>query len=262
LVALHEAFHCEFNKIKSPIKLEAKENDDVFNEKINYYFNEITNNRKPHTIDYIESLNETFADIAATGILLKKYGVNNQDLQYVLKVLTVQRHASYFSVEKDNHFSHFGLNLLNNSQYKNELINEQDVDKFIDLSLKIANQSVQQLMVNRTDIESAMLNHNIVASSLLNNRVNNSNSSEKSNGFNSDTNRSTELEYENVKKDLKEILEHVKLFKSEIHKQNKVVEFDASYKNNSIDKINELRKQFLESTKENNQVIKSNTNPH
>lgn len=261
LVALHEGFHCEFPKIKLPVKLQGKEKDNTFNEKINYYFNEISDNRKSHSIDYLETLNETFADIATVGVLLKKYGDNNEDLQYVLKTLEVQRHASYFSTEMDNHYSHFGLKILTNTQYKKDLINEQNVDKFIDLSLQIANMSVQQLMVNRADIQSAMLKHNIVISSLVNNRENDEASS-NSNNFSLDSNESIHEKAEKVTKDFNEILEHVNYFKHEIHKQNKVNEFDASHKDNAIGKINELRKQFLESTRENNQSMKLNKNPH
>lgn len=155
-IALHETFHCEFINIESPIKVEGKSND--FNNKLNYYLKEMYTVPVEGfgQIAYIDNLNENFADIAATGLLIKKYGENNADLKYVLNANKTQRHAQYFETSLSSHFTHIGLEKSLSEENINKLKNSTNADEFKEIALELANKSVQQLMTQRKDLTEEM----------------------------------------------------------------------------------------------------------
>lgn len=155
-VALHENFHCEFANIKNPVNLEGQSHN--FNQKMNDYFKELNNLNnltQEKTSDYLTTLNENFADVSATGILLKKYGKDNAELKYVLKVIETQRHGEYLSRSQSNHFTHLGLNNAMSDNYLNKLTNANN-ENFNEVALNIANKSTQQLMVDKSEIAEMM----------------------------------------------------------------------------------------------------------
>lgn len=156
-IALHESFHCEFANIENPIKIEGKSSD--FNKKINHYLKEMYTIPIAGVgqIGYIDNLNENFADIAATGLLIKKYGEDNPDLKYVLNANKTQRHAQYFDNDLSSHHTHIGLNKSLSKENIDKLKNAIDGEEFKEIALKIANKSIQQLMTQRKDLTDEML---------------------------------------------------------------------------------------------------------
>ena len=155
-IALHENFHCDFTNIENPIRIEGKSKD--FNKKINFYLKDILTVplKDVGQIAYIDTLNENFADIAATGLLIKKYGESNPDLLYVLNANKTQRHAKYFENDLDSHLTHIGLEKSLSKEVIDKFINAKDGTEFQDIALDVANKSVQQLMTQRKDLTEEM----------------------------------------------------------------------------------------------------------
>jgi hypothetical protein len=156
-IALHESFHCEFTNIENPIKIAGKSAE--FNKQINYYLKEMITVpiEGIGQIGYIDNLNENFADIAATGLLIKKYGEDNQDLKYVLNANKTQRHAQYFDNDLSSHLTHIGLNKSLDQENISKLKNTKNGEELKEVSLEIANKSIQQLMTQRKDLTEQML---------------------------------------------------------------------------------------------------------
>lgn len=164
-IALHESFHCELGAIENPIVIEGKSKD--FSEKINYYLKDFQSETDFNgKVSYFGTLTEVFSDVGATGLLLKKYGENNPDLNFVLRAIKTQRHAAYFSVEKDNHFTHLGMENALSSDSVKKLINAKSGDEYKSVVLEIANKSVQQLITQRPDIAEEMFSKEKLESSV------------------------------------------------------------------------------------------------
>jgi hypothetical protein len=156
-VSLHEHFHCEFGHIDSPIMTPGK--DAAFNKKINYLMKDQSSAPGVGQVAYVDILNENFADVGAAVSLLKEYGTNNADLNYVLKAITTQRHAT------DLHFSHFSLQDVLSDNTLSHLDQVKDTKSFDEFALSIANRGVVNLLAHRSDIlDSATSIQNIVVS--------------------------------------------------------------------------------------------------
>lgn len=155
-IALHESFHCEFSNIENPIVVEGKSSS--FNEKINYYLKDMPTLPIEGfgQLGYIDTLNENFADIGATGLLLKKYGKDDIDLQFVLKANKTQRHATYLAGGIDNHFTHIGLKNSMEENMMDKMISTKNGEEYRKIVLGLANKSVQQLMAQRKDLTEEM----------------------------------------------------------------------------------------------------------
>jgi hypothetical protein len=164
-VTLHEIFHCELASIENPITVEGKTKE--FNDKINYYLKDVQSiTDQNEKISYFGTLSETYGDIGATGLLLKKYGADNPDLNFVMKSIQTQRHAGYFLVNSNNHFTHMGMENLLNEDVKKKLITIQSGNEYKDEILKLANQSVQQLITQRKDLADNMFSQEKMESSI------------------------------------------------------------------------------------------------
>lgn len=151
-VSLHEHFHCEFATIESPIMMEGK--SYFFNRKMNYYLKDI------RTLDagnlsvqgYIDTLNENYADLSATASLIKEYGAEDKDLQYVLKAVKAQRSEYYLNNNIDEHFTHKGMNRVLEPESIKKIVETNDPNEFKGLMLKMANKSVQEFFAQRKDL--------------------------------------------------------------------------------------------------------------
>lgn len=166
-IALHESFHCEFSTISNPIHIEGKSYS--FNEKVNYYLKDINTIPLPGfgKLGYMDTLDENFADVAATGVMLKKYGKDDPNLQFVLKATQTQRHVNYLTSETDNHFTHIALKEAIDGPSADKLINAKDGDEYRKIALEVANKSVQKLMAERKDLTEEMFTPTTLQMSIL-----------------------------------------------------------------------------------------------
>lgn len=153
-IALHEQFHCEFTTIENPIIIPNE--SDSFNKKINYLLKDQMSAAFFKKVSYIDTLNENFADTSAALALVKQYGANDPDLNYVLKALTTQRHDAYFASDYDTHASHFSLEAALSQDNLEKLKNANDNSTFKELSLNIANYGVQQIMSHKPQVADVM----------------------------------------------------------------------------------------------------------
>lgn len=153
-IALHEQFHCEFTTIENPIVIFGE--SESFNKKINYLLKDQVSAAFFKKVSYIDTLNENFADTSAALALVKQYGADNPDLNYVLKALTTQRHDAYFANDYDTHASHFSLESALSKDNLEKLKNANDNATFKQLSLNIANYGVQQIMSHKPQVAEVM----------------------------------------------------------------------------------------------------------
>lgn len=96
-------------------------------------------------------MGESYADVSAMMAMIKEYGANDKDLQFVLKSISTQRHESYISVGAEDHDTHVAIRklLTKDNIDKLEKINNQE--EFRGLALNIANEGVQTLLTQRPD---------------------------------------------------------------------------------------------------------------
>jgi len=164
-ITLHEIFHCELANIENPITVEGQSKE--FNQKINYYLKDIQSETdKDQKISYFGVLSETFGDVGAIGLLLKRYGKDNDDLNFVIKSVHAQRYVGYFNNESDTHFTHTAIENTLNEDVAKRLIQAQDSQQYREEVLKISNQSVQQLIAQRKDLAKTMFSKDKLESSI------------------------------------------------------------------------------------------------
>ena len=166
-IILHENFHCEFANIENPIYLENKPKE--FNEKINYYLKEMDTIpiEGLGQLGYIDTLAENFSDISAIALLIKKYGQENKDLQYVIKSIQIQRHAEYLTSSFDSHFTHIGIEKALSRDSLLKLINSNNGEEFKEIVLSISNKSVQKLMFQRKEMTERMFSENAFNTAIM-----------------------------------------------------------------------------------------------
>lgn len=164
-VALHEHHHCEFTNINEPII--AFNKDSKFNSNINFLLKDHHNPYEKSS--YYEMLNENYADVSAALSLLKEYGTNNPDLNFVIKVLTTQRHAGYFEHAQDSHSTHFSLEQILTKDTFVKLNNVNDSQSFENLALEIANKGVQKVFVEQPDLIKATISKESIQYSIATN---------------------------------------------------------------------------------------------
>lgn len=164
-IALHEVFHCELANIENPIVVEGQTKE--FNKKLNYYIKDIQSETdKNEKVSYFGTLSETFGDIGAIGLLLKRYGQDNEDLNFVIKSVHAQRYVGYFNTESDTHFTHVAIGNTLNEDVARKLIQTPDAETFREEVLKISNQAVQQLITQRKDLAKTMFSTDKLESSI------------------------------------------------------------------------------------------------
>lgn len=145
-IALHEQFHCEFNKISIPVLIDS---DNIeFNKQVSYIFRD---QKSPFNepITYLDILNENFADTSAAMALIQQYGKNNENLLYVLNSLETQRHNKYYTNNEGVHFTHFSLEEVLEEKRLNLISNNLTPSEFQQLALTISNKGVLQVLANR-----------------------------------------------------------------------------------------------------------------
>lgn len=171
-VALHEQSHCEFSAIKDPIKFKNSTND--FNETSNQFLKdfEVMNlnfGSGGDQLNYITTLNESYADVSAMTILIKEYGYDNPDLKYVLKAIEVQRNDNYLQNGAEVHNTHVSIKNLLNTENLEKIKDIKSKEKFQEFALSIANEGVQNLMTQRKDFtEKSLTSDNFLLSIMIN----------------------------------------------------------------------------------------------
>lgn len=161
-VALHEHFHCEFSKIDEPVIAFGKSAD--FQKSINYLLKEQTSIPGLGKIAYIDILNENYGDVGAAMALLKEYGTNDKDVQYVIKSVLETRTQGYAQQALDSHYSQVSLkNLLSEENLKK--LENVDGSEFHKMALSIANIGTQDVVANHEKIASSFtsLDHTLLS---------------------------------------------------------------------------------------------------
>lgn len=311
-VALHEQHHCEFTNLNEPIIAFTK--NPEFNKSINFMLKDQLGTASQAS--YISLLNENYADTGAALSLMKEYGINNPDVDYVLKALTTQRHSTYFSHPQESHTTHFSLEQVFSFDVKNNLDNIKDAQSFQNLALEISNKGVQQIFALQPafahrvlsgqyilDSSELVVAKEIYKKSLPENELKitpvDNNSTSVDDGLahviadqalsfykidslkdtdttpnkainsydlsgakhkvltNFETNVGSE-NYNQLKKNLNEADLQLKEFQSTFPKVEKTLEISVQTevnRNNFLGKIGQLRKEFIESTKNNNNKL-------
>lgn len=169
-VALHEQSHCEFTNINEPVKL--RNVSENLNQNINFLLKDLEvmnfeNSNGGTELNYLGTLNESYADVSAMIVLIIEYGTNNQDLNYVFEAIEAQRYDSYLKKGAEVHNTHMAIRkVVTNENIKkiSEIKNKLDFQK---IALSIANEGVQSLMTQRKDFLEKSLSRNNFARSVL-----------------------------------------------------------------------------------------------
>lgn len=165
-IALHEQFHCEFNKIQTPVLIDP--NNMKFNQTLTYILRDQKSPFK-EPVTYLDILNENFADVSAAIVLIQKYGKDNKNLLYVLNSLQTQRHDKYFKDNEAVHSTHFSLAEVLQENTLNNISKDLTPESFQLLSLTIANKGVGQVISHRPIIaERIFSSNNIIRGVFIN----------------------------------------------------------------------------------------------
>lgn len=150
-IAAHEHTHCDFpkNAIQVPV-LNAQENQFL-----NSIYNSIGEYGVHEThINYRKLIDENFADAGAAVLMLKHYGSDNKDLQYVLSV--IEAHRVNNTIEGDfantieEHFSHSVFAEISKNLDKVESL--QNHEQFVSYLLEVANKGAFQAVMEKKAI--------------------------------------------------------------------------------------------------------------
>lgn len=167
-IALHEHFHCEFSNIQKPIQF--KDKSWFFNNKINKTLKDVTpmiTGWGPNYSSYMDTLNESFADVSAKMALMKQYGTENKDLMYVLKVIETQRHDNYLERSTDTHFTNFALEELKKPENLKRVQDVNSGSDFRNLALEFANTGAEKLLLDKEDLAKGMFSPEAFKNSLM-----------------------------------------------------------------------------------------------
>jgi hypothetical protein len=167
-IALHEHFHCEFSNIQNPIQV--KEKSWFFNNKINKTLKDITpviTGWGDNYSSYMDTLNESFADVSAKMALIKQHGIENKDLMYVLKVVETQRHDNYLERSVDTHFTNFALEELKKPENLKRVQEVNGGSEFKNLALELANTGTEKLLLDKEDLATGMFSKDAYKNSLM-----------------------------------------------------------------------------------------------
>lgn len=171
-VALHEQSHCEFGSINNPVTLKNASEEVVA--KSNYFLKdmEVMNvdwGNGGGQLNYVGTLNESYADVSAMMLMIKEYGLNDSDLRFVLKAVEVQRHDNYLQKGAEEHDTHIAIKKLFEKENVEKIANLNDLKSFQEFALEIANDGVQNLMTQRKDFtEKTFTKDNFVFSVMVN----------------------------------------------------------------------------------------------
>lgn len=177
-ILLHESYHCEFAKVDNPIRISGKSED--FNQKLNYALKDQITAIPAQKVSYIDTLNETFADVGASLMMQMKYGkdeATKKDFMFVMDVVKTERHSSYFQQTYDPHMTHFALDhvfdqenierlekISQNIKTQPDLINAKELR---DLSFDIANKGTLELAANNEKMREAMLSPDALTAGVI-----------------------------------------------------------------------------------------------
>jgi len=152
-VALHEQSHCEFSAIENPIKIKGESHE--YEQKMGHYLKDLDalylGFGESTKLSYIKTINESYADVSAMVALIKEYGKDDKDLQYVLKSIGTQRHEAYLNVGAESHDTHVAIRKLLTSENLSKIDSINTQKEFRDFVLTIANDGVQTLLTQRPE---------------------------------------------------------------------------------------------------------------
>lgn len=171
---LHEQSHCEFSAIEDPVRLEGM--SDELNKKVNYALKDLDvisvfSNDGIKEISYIHNLSESYSDVSAITLLIKEHGLENNDLQYLIKTIEVQRKDKYIQTSSGDHNTHTSIEILlkpENIEKINDLSNIKDFQDFV---LKVANEGVQKIMFEKKETTERSFSSNNFSFSVLANML-------------------------------------------------------------------------------------------
>lgn len=154
-VALHEQSHCEFSTIENPVKVKGM--NEILVKRLNYYLKDmevvgIFNDNVNIELSYINTLNESYSDVYAIALLIKEHGIENTDLQYVIKTVEVQRKDRYIQNSSGDYNTHSSIEILLKPENIKKINSLSNAKEFQDFVLKIANEGVQKLMSEKREI--------------------------------------------------------------------------------------------------------------
>lgn len=171
-VALHEQSHCEFGSINNPVLLKNASKDIVA--RSNYLLKdmEVMNVDWGHggsQLNYVGTVNESYADVSAMMLMIKEYGINDSDLKFVLKAVEVQRNDNYLQKGAEEHDTHIAIKKLFEKENLEKVEHLNDIHSFQQLALEIANDGVQNLLTQRKDFtEKTFTQENFAFSVMVN----------------------------------------------------------------------------------------------
>ncbi len=152
-VALHEQSHCEFSAIEEPIKIKGE--SSAYEKKMGHYLKDLDalylGFGESTKLSYIKTVNESYADVSAMVALIKEYGKDDKDLQYVLKSIGTQRHEAYLNVGAESHDTHVSIRKLLTSENLSKIDGINTKEDLREFALGIANDGVQTLLTQRPE---------------------------------------------------------------------------------------------------------------
>lgn len=152
----HESGHCEFSTIQNPIIIPGK--TEEVNNKLSHVLRDQIHDNTLNNISYMSLLNENYADISAAYALIKEYGQNNKNLDYILNSFIIQRQDNYFVTPLDTHFTHFSLHEALKQENIDKMLNIQNSEDMRKFILTIANKGVLQVAADNPTIEKEIFN--------------------------------------------------------------------------------------------------------
>lgn len=156
ILLAHESGHCEFSMIQNPIMIPGK--SDKVNQELSYILRDQVHDNTMRNISYMSLLNENYADISAAYALIKEYGTDNADLNYVLNAFLIQRQDNYFNRHLDTHFTHISLHNALDTHNIQKMLTIEDPQEMQQFILSIANKGVLQLAADSREIEYEIFN--------------------------------------------------------------------------------------------------------
>lgn len=150
-VAAHEHTHCDFPKNGINVPKLNKEENNVLNgiydlvKEYGFYDSHI---------NYGNLVNENFADAGAMVLMLKMYGSDNKDLQYVISVVQSQRSQEAIGKKYGAYLEeHFTYNVFDEVKNSLNVINDLKTnDEFVSYLLKVANSAAMQSVLDKKEV--------------------------------------------------------------------------------------------------------------
>ena len=149
-LALHEHNHCEFFNFKDPVIFFREQ------QKHTYVISGLKDLSKINMASsYMDTVNESYADVSASIALLIEYGINNQDAHQVLDAIKTQRQDNYIQKKMDAHFSHYAMEELLHPINLKRLSNFTQAYEVRDFALELANKGAAKTFYAKPQMKDA-----------------------------------------------------------------------------------------------------------